>query len=136
MDHADRIEASRSSIVKMVFPNTTNNTDTLFGGQLMAWMDEIAYIVATRFTRQRTVTVSMDRIDFQKPIPAGHMVELTGQVCRVGNTSLQIEVKAHKEGMLTGVRELAVTGHLTFVAVDASGQPTPLSVHGDADEAH
>ncbi|MDX1570320.1 MAG: acyl-CoA thioesterase [Xanthomonadales bacterium] len=124
-----RIDASQTSITKMVFPNTTNNYSTLFGGTLMEWMDEIGFIVATRFSRQKMVTVSMDRIDFKKPIPAGHMVELNGRVSKIGNTSLEVEVEVFKETMYDTRRELAVTGHLTFVAVDDDQKPTPLSVH-------
>lgn len=127
---AEQVQASRTSITKMVFPNTTNNYSTLFGGTLMEWMDEIGFVVATRFTRQRMVTVSMDRIDFKKPIPAGHMVELIGEVVRVGNTSLDVEVRAFKEAMHDLHRELAVSGRLTFVAVNEQQRPTPLSVHG------
>jgi acyl-CoA hydrolase len=37
-------------------------------------MDEVAFITATRFTR-KDVTVSSDKIDFTKPIPAGTIIE-------------------------------------------------------------
>jgi acyl-CoA hydrolase len=52
-----RIEKSRTSIFKAVFPNTTNHYDTLFGGTAMHLMDEVAFITATRFSRQKMVTV-------------------------------------------------------------------------------
>jgi acyl-CoA hydrolase len=66
-----RIESSVTHTVKAIFPNTTNHYDTLFGGTALAWMDETAFITATRFSRQRMVTVSSDRVDFKKPVPAG-----------------------------------------------------------------
>jgi acyl-CoA hydrolase len=68
----DKIKAAETHIFKAVFPNTTNHYDTLFGGTAMYLMDEVAFITATRFTRQKMVTVSSDRIDFTKVIPAGH----------------------------------------------------------------
>lgn len=61
----ERIDASETHIFKAVFPNTTNHYDTLFGGTAMHLMDEVAFITATRFSRQRMVTVSSDRIDFK-----------------------------------------------------------------------
>ena len=128
-DFRQRVEVSRTSVTKMVFPNTTNNYSTLFGGTLMQWMDEIGFITATRFTRQKMVTVSMDRIDFKLPIPAGHMVELIGEVDKIGNTSLQVEVSVYREGMYEEHRELAVTGRITFVAIDEQQRPTPLLLH-------
>jgi acyl-CoA hydrolase len=62
----DRIDKAQTHIVKLVFPNTTNHYDTLFGGIALQWMDEIAYITANRFSRQEFVTVSLDRINFEK----------------------------------------------------------------------
>ena len=62
----EKIKASETRIFKAVFPNTTNHYDTLFGGTAMHLKDEVAFITATRFSRQRMVTVSSDRIDFKK----------------------------------------------------------------------
>ena len=74
MNLEEKIKASETRIFKAVFPNTTNHYDTLFGGTAMLLMDEVAFITATRFTRKRCVTVSSDRIDFKKPIPAGTII--------------------------------------------------------------
>jgi acyl-CoA hydrolase len=71
MTESDKLNRAETHVVKAVFPNTTNHYDTLFGGQAVEWMDEVAFITATRYCRQRLVTVSIDRIDFTKPIPAG-----------------------------------------------------------------
>ena len=65
----DKIQHSITRVFKAVFPNTTNHYDTLFGGTAMQYMDEVAFITATRFSRQKMVTVSSDKIDFKKPIP-------------------------------------------------------------------
>jgi len=64
MNKDEKIRQSETRIFKAVFPNTTNHYDTLFGGTAMQLMDEVAFIAATRFSRQRIVTVSSDRIDF------------------------------------------------------------------------
>jgi len=63
--------------------NTTNYYDTLFGGTAFQWMDGTAFITATRFTRQKMVTVSKERIYFTESIPAGKLIELTGEVAKV-----------------------------------------------------
>lgn len=118
MTPQERIEASRTTIFKAVFPNTTNHYDTLFGGTAMQLMDETAFITATRFSRQQMVTVSSDRIDFKKPIPAGTIVELVGKVSYLGNTSLKIRVDIFVEEMYSTSREKAVSGEFTFVAID------------------
>ncbi|MFD2828675.1 acyl-CoA hydrolase [Leeuwenhoekiella aestuarii] len=118
MNLEQKIAKSRTTIFKAVFPNTTNHYDTLFGGTAMQLMDETAFITATRFSRQQMVTVSSDKIDFKKPIPAGTIVELIGCVTHVGNTSLKVGVDIFVEEMYTESREKAVSGEFTFVAVD------------------
>src|SRR5688572_6915719 len=106
----EKIKNSETRIFKAVFPNTTNHYDTLFGGTAMQLMDEVAFITATRFSRKCMVTVSSDRIDFKKPIPAGSIVELTGRVSKIGNTSLDVRVEIYIEEMYSTKREKAVTG--------------------------
>lgn len=126
MNIEEKIKQSETRIFKAVFPNTTNHYDTLFGGTAMAMMDEIAFITATRFTRKICVTVSSDRIDFRKPIPAGTIIELIGRVSKVGNTSLEITVEIFIEQMYSDHREKAITGNFTFVALDENKKPTKV----------
>ncbi len=118
-----RIDQSETRIFKAVFPSTTNHYDTLFGGTAMQLMDEVAYIAATRFSRKRVVTVSSDKIDFKKPIPAGTIIELIGRVSKVGKTSLEVQVEIYIEQMYTLQREKAITGTFTFVAIDQQKNP-------------
>ncbi|MBV5306617.1 MAG: acyl-CoA thioesterase [Desulfobulbaceae bacterium] len=126
MSIEEKMQASETRITKAVFPNTTNHYATLFGGTALQWMDEAAFITATRFSRQKMVTVCSDRIDFKHPIPAGTFVELVGRVVKVGNTSLQVRVSVYLERMYDDSREKAIEGGFTFVAVDDSMQPVPV----------
>jgi len=126
MTKEERIQQSETRIFKAVFPNTTNHYDTLFGGSAMQLMDEVAFITATRFSRQRMVTVSSDRIDFKRPIPAGTIIELCGRVTYLGNTSLKIRVDIFIEQMYSYQREKAVSGEFTFVAIDEEKNPVKI----------
>lgn len=126
MTREERIQNSETRIFKAVFPNTTNHYDTLFGGAAMKLMDEVAFIAATRFSRQRMVTVSSDRIDFKKPIPAATIIELVGKVTYTGNTSLKVRVDIFIEQMYSEGREKAVSGVFTFVAIDENKNPVKL----------
>jgi uncharacterized protein (TIGR00369 family) len=122
----ERIATSETHVVKAVFPNTTNHYDTLFGGTAMQLMDEIAFITATRFSRRKMVTVSSDRIDFTKPIPAGTLIELIGRVVHIGNTSLKVHVEIFIEQMYSDHREKAISGTFTFVAIDEEKRPIKI----------
>lgn len=121
-----KVENSVTRVFKAVFPNTTNHYDTLFGGTAMLYMDEVAFITATRFSRQKMVTVSSDRIDFKRPIPHGTIIELIGKVTYVGSTSLKIRVDIYIEEMYSEVREKAITGEFTFVAIDDNKKPVKV----------
>lgn len=113
----EAIRKSETHVVKCVFPNTTNHYDTLFGGTALQWMDEVAFITASRFSRQKMVTVSSDKVDFKKPIPSGTFAELIGKVTMVGSTSLKVKVEIFIEQMHSDHRELAVVGEFAMVAI-------------------
>lgn len=126
MTDKGRIEKSVSRIFKAVFPDSTNHYDTLFGGAAMQLMDEVAFITATRYSRQKMVTVSSSKIDFEKPIPAGTIIELVGEISHVGNTSLKVRVDIFVEQMYSDVREKAITGEFTLVAIDDNKQAVKI----------
>ncbi|QYJ84877.1 acyl-CoA thioesterase [Shewanella mesophila] len=121
-----RIDQSEARVIKAIFPSITNHHNTLFGGEALAWMDETAFIAATRFCRKPLVTVSSDRIDFNKAIPAGTLAEIIAKVIHVGNTSLKVEVNIFVEDMYQDKREHAIRGVFTFVAVDDDRKPTKV----------
>lgn len=122
----DQVERSRTRITKLVFPQDTNPIGTLYGGTAMHWMDEVAYLTATRFSGRQVVTVSMDRVDFKVPIPQGSIVELVGEVIGMGRTSMTVGVKIYIEEKSSRGQELAITGELVFVAVDDDMKPVSL----------
>ncbi|PKL76568.1 MAG: acyl-CoA thioesterase [Candidatus Melainabacteria bacterium HGW-Melainabacteria-1] len=121
-----RVANAQTHVVKIVFPNVTNHYDTLFGGTALQWMDEVASIASIRFSRQQTVTVSLDRISFNKPIPSGSFVELVASVASVGTSSMKIQVDLYLERMDQDGRELAISGMFTFVAINAERRPVPV----------
>ena len=114
----EKILKSQTKQVRVVFKSTTNDYNTLFGGFAMKWMDEVAYITATRFIRKKVVTISTGGIKFNKPIPYGAIVELIGTVAKVGNVRLEIKVEVYTEQMYTGERQKAFEGSFFFAAVD------------------
>lgn len=121
-----RKSSSRTRVFKAVFPGETNHYDTLYGGLALNWMDEVAFIAATRFSRQRYVTVSSDRVNFTTPIPGGSLVELDAYVSKVGTSSLIVTVDTYCEDMYSDRRVKAMTGTFTFVAVDENRKSTPI----------
>ncbi|MDH7446775.1 acyl-CoA thioesterase [Aquimarina sp. 2201CG14-23] len=120
------IQKSETRIFKAVFPNTTNHYETLFGGTALQLMDEVSFICATRFSRKKVVTISTGKIDFEKPIPEGTIIELVAKVSEVGRTSCMVQVDIYKEEMYNHDREIAVSGLFKFVAIDNNKKPIPI----------
>ena len=87
------LKAEETRQCHIAFPGTLNDHETVFGGLIMKWMDEVAYITATRFTRKKMVTVSVDSLRFLKPIQQGMIVELIGRVIYVGKVKLEVQVE-------------------------------------------
>jgi len=122
----ERIKLAQTSQFKAIFPNLVNHYDTLFGGMALSYMDEVAFITATRYSRQKYVTVSSDKIDFKCPIPSGTIIEIVGEVVHVGNSSIKINVSIYVEEMYCETRQKAVEGIFTLVAVDDMKRPVQI----------
>ena len=111
---AVRIEQAVTRVTKTVFPGRTNHHNTLFGGEALAWMDEAAFIAATRFCRKPLVTVCSDRVDFKESIPAGSIIELVARIEHVGRTSIRVNVDIFVEDMYSDDQHRAISGSFTF----------------------
>ena len=123
---AVRMEHAVTRVTKTVFPGRTNHHNTLFGGEALAWMDEAAFIAATRFCRKPLVTVSSDRVDFKEAIPAGTIIELVAKIEHVGRTSIRVQVDIFVENMYNDDQHKAISGTFTFVALGHDRKPTPV----------
>jgi Thioesterase superfamily. len=110
----------------LVFPQDTNMHGTLFGGRLLAYIDDIAGISALKTSRSPVVTASIDSVDFIRPIRAGDAVTLEAMVTWTGRTSMEVLVKVTTEHLMTGERSIAAISFLTFVALDDNGKPKPV----------
>ena len=114
---------SYAQMTQVVMPQNTNIHGTVFGGQVMSWMDICAGVSAVRHCRQPVVTASFDDVHFVTPIKHGYVVILESQVNAVFKTSMEIGVLVTAENPLTGERKTAVRAYSTFVALDNQGKP-------------
>lgn len=119
---------SEAEMIQLVMPQNTNTIGTLFGGQVMSWIDICALIVAQRHCRHPVVTASIDSVHFMKPIKLGHNVILKSRLNAVFRSSMEVGTVVFAEDTLTGERFKAVRAYCTFVATSKEGQP--LNVPG------
>jgi acyl-CoA hydrolase len=114
---------SRGEISTWVMPHMQNVLGDLFGGHLMALVDQAAAVAAIRHAGGPAVTASIDRVDFRERIPVGALVTCVGMVDYVGNSSMEITVEVYAENASTGERRHTHTAHVVFVAIDDRGRP-------------
>ena len=113
---------------RVVFPKHLNSNGTFFGGEAMQWLDEVAFITATRYTRQRMITVKIERVRFLKPILPNTIVEITGTIAKAGNIKLYIKIVVYSEDMYSQHREKAIEADFVFASCNDELSPVPLKI--------
>ena len=114
---------SRATITTLVMPHMQNILGDLFGGNLMAMVDQAAAVVAIRHSGGPAVTAAIERVDFRERIPVGALVTCEAVVVFVGNSSMDITVEVWAEKVSTGEKRNTHTAHTIFVAIDEYGRP-------------
>ncbi|HOT62501.1 MAG TPA: acyl-CoA thioesterase [Treponemataceae bacterium] len=105
-----------------------NHQGKLFGGQLLKWVDEFAWLAAARdYCGSVLVTRAMDMSDFKFGVPNGSILRFHMERARVGSTSVTYSVDVFAE--IPGFEsEMPIfSNRVTFVAIDAEGNKTPLA---------
>ena len=127
---------SHAEVIVRMFPSDANPAGNVFGGEILKHIDMVAGIVAQRHSQSNAVTVSMDSVNFLKPVFVGNVLKLNARINYVHNSSMEIEVKAEAEDIVTGIRTITGTAFVTFVALDKNGKPMhvpKLSLKTDED---
>ncbi len=99
----------------------------LFGGTLMAWIDESAAAYATEYcSTPNMVTLRVGELLFKKPIKAGNHIRIYGSVANLGRTSISLDVEVRKYNLYSGEETVVCTTSITFVRIDDDGNPTAI----------
>ena len=104
-----------------------NHNGKLFGGQLLKWVDEFAWLAAARdYCGSILVTRAMDNSEFRHTVPNGSILRFRVERVRVGTTSVLYSVDVFADMPGRRDEELIFSNRVTFVAVDENGEKTPL----------
>jgi len=106
---------------KWVKPEDLNPNGSLFGGKLLAWLDEeLALYSIIQLENRRIVTKHMSEINFRSSARQGDIVEIGIDVVKFGNTSLVLKCEARN--MMT--RETIITiDETVMVNLGDDGKP-------------
>jgi acyl-CoA hydrolase len=108
---------------KWVKPEDLNPNGTLFGGKLLAWIDEeLALYTIIQLENNKIVTKHMSEINFRSSARQGDIIEIGIDVVKFGKTSLTLICEARN--MMT--RETIITiESTTMVSLGQDGKPKP-----------
>ncbi len=117
----------------MTMPRDANVYGTIFGGVILGYVDQAAFIEARKHGQHRWVTAAMDSVAFTAPVRMGDVVNFYTSTLRTGTSSVTVRVEVEAErhapgpegpaGSVVAVTEAA----LVMVAVDAEGRPIPFA---------
>lgn len=117
---------SRAEMTVRMFPSDANPAGNVFGGEILKQIDLIAGLVSQRHARVNTVTASIDRVNFLKPVYVGNALILNARLNYVHRSSMEIEIKVEAEDLMTGRKTLTNTAYVTVVALGPDGKPTQV----------
>jgi acyl-CoA hydrolase len=111
---------------KLVLPEHMNAQGSLFGGYLLKWLDEFAYITAQlEFPGHRFVTIAMNNVVFRHPIECGQILRFSVNRSRVGRTSVEYDVDVYDDHAADKDLVLFST-QITFVNLDDEGRSAQI----------
>jgi len=109
---------------RLVLRGDLNHYGFLFGGRLLAWVDEATWIAASMdFPQSQLVTVAMDRVEFHHSVREGTILRISCKQEREGTTSATYAVEVYDERAGGGS---IFSTNVTFVNVDGDGKKRAL----------
>jgi acyl-CoA hydrolase len=113
---------------KLVMPGHLNQFAYLFGGNLLKWVDEHAWISASLdYPECNFVTIGMDKVEFKKSVKEGTILKFITQKTKVGRTSVRYMVEVFRGNKGSVPEDLVFSTHVTFVNIDLDGRKAQLA---------
>ena len=108
---------------KWVKPEDLNPNGTLFGGRLLAWIDEEAALYTTiQLENSKIVTKYISEINFMSSAKQGDIVEIGIEIIKFGRSSLVLKCEVRNKM----TRETILTvDNIVMVSLNDEGVPTP-----------
>jgi len=106
---------------RIVMPSDLNSRGTLFGGRLMAWIDEEASVyAAVESGADLVATKYISEMDFQAPAFLGDVVEIGMEITDTSRVSITLRCSVRE---LRTKRDIVKIDRMVFIAIDKSGRP-------------
>ncbi|MFK8028534.1 MAG: acyl-CoA thioesterase [Gammaproteobacteria bacterium] len=112
---------------KFVISEHLNHYGTLYGGNLLKWIDEVGYMTAAvDFPNNRFVTVALENVEFKHRIEVGAVLKFSVEKLRMGDTSLTYDVKVYSAVEGAQSNTVLFETNITFVNIDEHGNKSSI----------
>ena len=113
---------------KLIMPEHLNHHGFLYGGNMLKWIDELAYITANQeYPGHNFLTIALDDVVFRKAVRVGEIIRFVVERGRLGTTSVQYNVRAYGTRCHAEPDEVLFETRITFVSVDGQGKKKPIT---------
>ena len=110
-----------------MLPRDTNARGTIFGGVILSHIDLAGAVAASRQAQRNFVTRAMREVEFIAPVYVGDVVSFYSTICKVGRTSITVDVEVYAQRNPREVICVKVTeACLTYVAVGSDRKPREI----------
>ena len=111
---------------KLIKYEDLNARGTLFGGQVLKWIDEEASIFTIcQLGRRSIVTKAMSEVNFVSSAKLGDVVEIGCELVQFGTTSITIACEVRNKDTKQSIIRI---DKIVFVSVEANGRPIPHGI--------
>lgn len=115
-----------------VRPEHLNFHGYLFGGEMLKWLDEFAWMAASRdFPGSTMVTVAIDNILFKNRVVNGSILRFIIEPEKIGTSSVTYNVKVLCDAPGSSDESEVFSSKITFVNLDKEGRPKTLPAKSD-----
>ncbi|MBL0745048.1 acyl-CoA thioesterase [Chryseolinea lacunae] len=123
---AKPVRTSQTTITELMIPSYANFGGKIHGGILLSLMDKVAYACSSKHAGAYCVTVSVDRVEFLKPVEVGELVSLHASVNYVGRSSMIVGIRVEAEHVKNSTIRHTNSCYFTMVAKDDHDKPAEV----------
>ena len=118
---------NQPAIRVVMMPRDTNALGTIFGGIILSYIDQAAFVEARRQCDKSLVTVALHEVKFIAPVYVGDLVSFFTETVKLGRSSITVRVTVDaKRGNPPHDTVRVTQAEVVYVAIDAPGHPVPL----------
>lgn len=125
-ENCNHINHRNLQMTVLVTPEMANFSGDMHGGELLKYLDKVAYTCAMRYAGRYVVTLSVDKVMFRQPIHIGDLLTFLASVNYTGKSSMEIGIKVVSEDLVNRTARHTNSCYFTMVALGEDKKPCPV----------